>query len=47
MRPVGDQGEMLRKFDAAGEFRRRATLMFNGYPAVASLYKGLDLRANY
>ncbi|MBI3791170.1 MAG: protein-methionine-sulfoxide reductase catalytic subunit MsrP [Gemmatimonadetes bacterium] len=30
-----------------GEFRRRATLMFNGYPAVASLYRGMDLRANY
>ncbi len=30
-----------------GEFRRRATLMFNGYPQVASLYSGLDLRTNY
>ena len=30
-----------------GEFRRRATLMFNGYPAVASLYQGMDLRVNY
>ncbi len=30
-----------------GEFRRRATLMFNGYPAVASLYSGMDLRVNY
>ena len=30
-----------------GEFRRRATLMFNGYPQVASLYSGMDLRVNY
>ncbi len=31
-----------------GEFRRRETLMFNGYAdQVASLYRGLDLRANY
>lgn len=30
-----------------GEFRRRATLMFNGYPQVASLYSGMDLRQNY
>jgi sulfoxide reductase catalytic subunit YedY len=31
-----------------GEFRRRATLMFNGYgDQVAALYRGLDLRANY
>ncbi len=27
-----------------GEFRRRETLMFNGYPEVASLYAGMDLR---
>jgi sulfoxide reductase catalytic subunit YedY len=31
----------------SGELRRRATLMFNGYPEVASLYSGLDLTANY
>ena len=31
-----------------GEFRRRPTLMFNGYEEqVASLYAGMDLRANY
>jgi sulfoxide reductase catalytic subunit YedY len=30
-----------------GEFRRRATLMFNGYPQVASLYSGMDLRVNF
>jgi methionine sulfoxide reductase catalytic subunit len=31
-----------------GEFRRRQTLMFNGYgDQVASLYTGLDLKKNY
>ena len=31
-----------------GEFRRRPTLMFNGYAdQVASMYAGMDLRANY
>ncbi|MBK1664427.1 mononuclear molybdenum enzyme YedY [Rhodospirillum rubrum] len=31
-----------------GEFRRRDTLMFNGYgEEVASLYAGMDLRTNY
>ena len=31
-----------------GEFRRRRTLMFNGYAdQVASLYAGMDLRKNY
>jgi sulfoxide reductase catalytic subunit YedY len=31
-----------------GEFRKRPTLMFNGYgDQVASLYSGLDLRKNY
>ncbi|HSA93788.1 MAG TPA: protein-methionine-sulfoxide reductase catalytic subunit MsrP [Terriglobales bacterium] len=31
-----------------GEFRRRPTLMFNGYAdQVASLYTGMDLRANF
>ncbi len=30
-----------------GEFRRRPTLMFNGYEEVASLYAGMDLRKNY
>ena len=30
-----------------GEFFRRKTLLFNGYPEVAPLYAGLDLRANY
>ena len=31
-----------------GEFRRRATLMFNGYgEQVASLYAGMDLKKNY
>lgn len=27
-----------------GEFRRRETLMFNGYPEVAGLYAGMDLK---
>jgi len=31
-----------------GELGRRPTLMFNGYEAqVASLYEGMDLKANY
>ena len=31
-----------------GEFRRRQTLMFNGYgDQVASLYAGMDLKKNY
>ena len=30
-----------------GELRRRPTLMFNGYPEVASLYTGMDLRKYY
>ena len=30
-----------------GEFSKRKTLMFNGYHQVASLYKGMDLKANY
>lgn len=31
-----------------GEFRRRRTLMFNGYAdQVASMYSGMDLRANF
>jgi sulfoxide reductase catalytic subunit YedY len=31
-----------------GELSRRPTLMFNGYfDEVASLYRGMDLRANY
>jgi sulfoxide reductase catalytic subunit YedY len=31
-----------------GEFRRRRTLMFNGYgDQVASMYSGMDLRKNY
>lgn len=30
-----------------GEWRRRPTLMFNGYSEVASLYSGLDLRRNF
>jgi len=31
-----------------GEFRRRRTLMFNGYAdQVASMYSGMDLRKNY
>jgi len=31
-----------------GEFRKRPTLMFNGYgDQVASLYSGMDLRKNY
>jgi len=31
-----------------GEFRRRSTLMFNGYAdQVASLYTGMDLKKNY
>jgi methionine sulfoxide reductase catalytic subunit len=31
-----------------GEFRKRPTLMFNGYAdQVASMYKGMDLKKNY
>ncbi len=30
-----------------GEFRRRPTLMFNGYDRVASIYKGMDLAKFY
>jgi methionine sulfoxide reductase catalytic subunit len=30
-----------------GEFFKRKTLMFNGYPDVASLYNGMDLRKYY
>ena len=30
-----------------GEFRKRPTLMFNGYPDVARLYAGMDLRKSY
>jgi sulfoxide reductase catalytic subunit YedY len=31
-----------------GEFRRRETLMFNGYAdQVAHLYAGMDLRKNF
>jgi len=30
-----------------GEFRKRKTLMFNGYDDVARLYSGMDLKANY
>jgi sulfoxide reductase catalytic subunit YedY len=30
-----------------GEVFKRKTLMFNGYPEVASLYTGMDLRTYY
>jgi sulfoxide reductase catalytic subunit YedY len=30
-----------------GEFRKRPTLMFNGYEQVASLYSGMDLKKNF
>ena len=30
-----------------GDFFKRKTLMFNGYPEVASLYNGMDLRKNF
>ena len=30
-----------------GEFRRRETLMWNGYDQVASLYSGMDLKKQY
>jgi sulfoxide reductase catalytic subunit YedY len=30
-----------------GEIGRVPTLMFNGYPEVASMYSGMDLRVNY
>jgi sulfoxide reductase catalytic subunit YedY len=31
-----------------GEFRKRPTLMFNGYgDQVASLYTGMDLKKNF
>ena len=30
-----------------GEFFKRDTLLFNGYPEVAGLYTGMDLKAHY
>jgi sulfoxide reductase catalytic subunit YedY len=30
-----------------GELFKRKTLMFNGYPEVASLYSGMDLRTSF
>jgi sulfoxide reductase catalytic subunit YedY len=30
-----------------GEFRKRPTLMFNGYDQVAGLYSGMDLKKNF
>lgn len=30
-----------------GEFSKRKTLLFNGYPEVASLYAGMDLKKNF
>ncbi len=30
-----------------GNFFRRDTLMFNGYPEVASMYSGMDMKKNY
>jgi sulfoxide reductase catalytic subunit YedY len=30
-----------------GEFRKRPTLMFNGYDQVAPLYSGMDLKKNF
>jgi methionine sulfoxide reductase catalytic subunit len=30
-----------------GEFRKRPTLMFNGYDQVVSLYSGMDLKKNF
>jgi sulfoxide reductase catalytic subunit YedY len=30
-----------------GEFRRRETLMWNGYDQVAGLYSGMDLKKQY
>ncbi len=30
-----------------GEFKKRKTLMFNGYDQVASLYTGMDLKKNF
>jgi len=30
-----------------GELFKRKTLLFNGYPEVASLYSTMDLRKNY
>ncbi|MCK5917935.1 MAG: protein-methionine-sulfoxide reductase catalytic subunit MsrP [Cocleimonas sp.] len=37
-----------RKERRIGEFRKRKTLMFNGYAEqVASLYKGMDLKKNF
>jgi sulfoxide reductase catalytic subunit YedY len=41
--PRWSQGKERR----IGEFFRRKTTMFNGYPEVASLYSGMDLRKNY
>ncbi|MCK5897032.1 MAG: protein-methionine-sulfoxide reductase catalytic subunit MsrP, partial [Cocleimonas sp.] len=37
-----------RKERRIGEFRKRKTLLFNGYSEqVASLYKGMDLKKNF
>ncbi len=37
-----------RRIGEGGLFaKRRPTLMFNGYDSVASLYSGMDLRANF
>ncbi|MCW2316058.1 sulfoxide reductase catalytic subunit YedY [Rhodoblastus acidophilus] len=37
-----------RRIGEGGFFaKRRPTLMFNGYDSVASLYSGMDLKANY
>jgi sulfoxide reductase catalytic subunit YedY len=30
-----------------GELFKKKTMMFNGYPEVAGLYSGMDLRKNY
>ena len=46
--PDSRSSALTRRGAAIGEFRRRPTLMFNGYgDQVASLYAGMDLRANY
>jgi sulfoxide reductase catalytic subunit YedY len=45
--PRWSQGSERRIGEGGLFAKRRPTLMFNGYESVASLYSGMDLRANY
>ncbi|GMU46109.1 MAG: hypothetical protein AMXMBFR26_08910 [Porticoccaceae bacterium] len=44
---VGHPRWSQRRERRLGELWKRDTLMFNGYPEVASLYSGMDLQRNY